>query len=179
MSCINSLSDKHYKKGLGKTTPRNWTTIPADRQLTVGGCCFSNSPSGFGCCCDNFTPKKKKFLQVYLNLWDQRPFHEAIANDGRSYTKELFERANQITCKSNLKSTDQLDKLSKLVKKVEELRQSEANEELELSEIPEEFLDLLMCTLMKEPVILPTSKTTVNLSTIKQHFLSDATDPFN
>ncbi|KAI7966992.1 hypothetical protein MJO29_000269 [Puccinia striiformis f. sp. tritici] len=103
----------------------------------------------------------------------------AIANDGRSYTKELFERANQITCKSNLKSTDQLDKLSKLVKKVEELRQSEANEELELSEIPEEFLDLLMCTLMKEPVILPTSKTTVNLSTIKQHFLSDATDPFN
>ncbi|KAH9473185.1 hypothetical protein Pst134EA_000264 [Puccinia striiformis f. sp. tritici] len=138
MSCINSLSDKHYKKGLGKTTPRNWTTIPADRQLTV-----------------------------------------AIANDGRSYTKELFERANQITCKSNLKSTDQLDKLSKLVKKVEELRQSEANEELELSEIPEEFLDLLMCTLMKEPVILPTSKTTVNLSTIKQHFLSDATDPFN
>ncbi|POW17302.1 hypothetical protein PSTT_00678 [Puccinia striiformis] len=146
MSCINSLSDKHYKKGLGKTTPRNWTTIPAD---------------------------------LYLNLWDQGPFHEAIANDGRSYTKELFERANQITCKSNLKSTDQLDKLSKLVKKVEELRQSEANEELELSEIPEEFLDLLMCTLMKEPVILPTSKTTVNLSTIKQHFLSDATDPFN
>ncbi|POW21486.1 hypothetical protein PSHT_02363 [Puccinia striiformis] len=34
-----------------------------------------------------------------------------------------------------------------------------------------------MCTLMKEPVILPTSKTTVDLSTIKQHFLSDATDP--
>jgi hypothetical protein len=36
-----------------------------------------------------------------------------------------------------------------------------------------------MATLMKEPVILPTSKTTVDLSTIKQHFLSDATDPFN
>ncbi|KAI7965561.1 hypothetical protein MJO29_001309 [Puccinia striiformis f. sp. tritici] len=129
----------------------------------------------------NFQPKVllSDLLQVYLNLWDQRPFHEAIANDGRSYTKELFERADRIARKANLKSTDQLDKLSKLVEKVEELRQSEADEELELGEIPDEFLDPLMCTLMKEPVILPTSKTTVDLSTIKQHFLSDATDPFN
>ncbi|KAI9620093.1 hypothetical protein KEM48_008368 [Puccinia striiformis f. sp. tritici PST-130] len=109
----------------------------------------------------NFQPKVllSDLLQVYLNLWDQRPFHEAIANDGRSYTKELFERADRIA--------------------LEELRQSEADEELELGEIPDEFLDPLMCTLMKEPVILPTSKTTVDLSTIKQHFLSDATDPFN
>lgn len=36
-----------------------------------------------------------------------------------------------------------------------------------------------MATLMKTPVILPTSKITVDLSTIKQQLLSDATDPFN
>lgn len=36
-----------------------------------------------------------------------------------------------------------------------------------------------MYTLMREPTILPTSKTTVDLSTIKAHLLSDPTDPFN
>ncbi|KNZ58553.1 hypothetical protein VP01_1908g1 [Puccinia sorghi] len=129
----------------------------------------------------NFQPKVllSDLLQVYLNLWDRTPFHEAIANDGRSYTKELFERADRIARKANLKSSDELQKLAKLVDKVEELRQLEADEELELGEIPDEFLDPLMATLMKDPVILPTSKTTVDLSTIKQHFLSDATDPFN
>ncbi|WAQ85400.1 hypothetical protein PtA15_6A28 [Puccinia triticina] len=129
----------------------------------------------------NFQPKDllSDLLQVYLNLWDRAPFHEAIANDGRSYTKELFERADRIARKANLKSTEELEKLAKLVEKVEELKQLEAEEELELGDIPDEFLDPLMATLMREPVILPTSKTTVDLSTIKQHFLSDATDPFN
>lgn len=32
---------------------------------------------------------------------------------------------------------------------------------------------------MRDPVILPTSKTVMDRSTIKQHYLSDATDPFN
>lgn len=32
---------------------------------------------------------------------------------------------------------------------------------------------------MKDPVILPTSKTSVDRSTIRSHLLSDSTDPFN
>ena len=32
---------------------------------------------------------------------------------------------------------------------------------------------------MDDPVILPTSKVSVDLSTIKSHLLSDPTDPFN
>lgn len=36
-----------------------------------------------------------------------------------------------------------------------------------------------MFTLMKEPVILPTSKISIDLATIKSHLLSDPTDPFN
>ncbi|MBW0490567.1 hypothetical protein O181_030282 [Austropuccinia psidii MF-1] len=129
----------------------------------------------------NFQPKilLSDLLQVYLNLWNQSSFHEAICNDGRSYTRELFERAERIARKANLKSTEELNNLIKLVEQVEELKQSGVEEEEELGEIPDEFLDPLMATLMKDPVILPTSKTTIDLSTIKQHFLSDATDPFN
>ena len=36
-----------------------------------------------------------------------------------------------------------------------------------------------MATIMKNPVILPTSGVTVDMSTIKSHLLSDTTDPFN
>jgi ubiquitin conjugation factor E4 B len=32
---------------------------------------------------------------------------------------------------------------------------------------------------MRDPVLLPSSKTIIDRSTIKQHYLSDATDPFN
>ena len=40
-------------------------------------------------------------------------------------------------------------------------------------------LDPVMYDLMEDPVILPTSKQTVDRSTIATHLLSDATDPFN
>ena len=36
-----------------------------------------------------------------------------------------------------------------------------------------------MCTLMRDPVILPSSRAVVDRSTIKSHLLSDAKDPFN
>lgn len=36
-----------------------------------------------------------------------------------------------------------------------------------------------MASLMKDPVILPTSRTTIDRATIKSHLLSDTKDPFN
>jgi hypothetical protein len=36
-----------------------------------------------------------------------------------------------------------------------------------------------MCTMMKDPVLLPTSNTVVDRSTIIQHLLSIPLDPFN
>ncbi|KAG0144275.1 hypothetical protein CROQUDRAFT_660243 [Cronartium quercuum f. sp. fusiforme G11] len=129
----------------------------------------------------NFHPKTllADLVQVYLNLSNRSAFQQAIAQDGRSYTKELFERVDWVARKASLKTEAELAKLKTLVEAVEELKQLEADEEEELGDIPDEFLDPVMATLMKDPVILPTSKTTVDMSTIKQHFLSDATDPFN
>lgn len=40
-------------------------------------------------------------------------------------------------------------------------------------------VDPLMFTLMEDPVILPSSGTTVDRSTIVAHLLNEATDPFN
>src|SRR5258706_3200976 len=40
-------------------------------------------------------------------------------------------------------------------------------------------VDPIMYTLMLEPVLLPTSKVIVDMSSIKGHLLSDPIDPFN
>ena len=49
----------------------------------------------------------------------------------------------------------------------------------EIKNIPEEYLDPLVYTPMKDPVMLPSSKAIVDRLTIIQHILSDPHDPFN
>lgn len=50
---------------------------------------------------------------------------------------------------------------------------------LENENVPEEFLDPLCYEIMKEPVLLPTSKKVMDKIIIVKHLLNDKTDPFN
>jgi hypothetical protein len=45
--------------------------------------------------------------------------------------------------------------------------------------VPEEFLDPILNVLMKDPVILPDSKVTLDRKTIQRHLTISATDPFS
>lgn len=118
-------------------------------------------------------------VDVYLNLSNEQAFINAVANDGRSYRASLFTRAIDILTKKHLKSPTEIDALKKFVNNTEKARnETEAGEE-ELGDIPDEFLDPLMYTLMENPVTLPSSKVNIDLSTIKSHLLSDSKDPFN
>lgn len=56
----------------------------------------------------------------------------------------------------------------------------EGQEEEDITgDIPEEFLDPITYTLMRDPVILPTSDTIMDRPTILRHLLSDERDPIN
>lgn len=56
----------------------------------------------------------------------------------------------------------------------------EGQQEEEITgDIPDEFLDPIQYTLMKDPVILPTSDTIMDRATILRHLLSDERDPIN
>lgn len=152
-------------------------------------------------------PEKYKFkprellsdiLEVFLNLSDQADFIAAVAGDGRSYKKELFERAATIATRRTLKSVTEIEKLRLFAVKVEEVKAT-LDAEDDLGEIPDEFsgksgafewddslancsityVDPLMATVMRDPVMLPSSKTIIDRSTIKSHLLSDSKDPFN
>ena len=53
-----------------------------------------------------------------------------------------------------------------------------ASVEMDFSDVPDEYTDALMGTLMQDPVILPSSHV-VDRSVINRHLLNSATDPFS
>jgi ubiquitin conjugation factor E4 B len=89
----------------------------------------------------HFTPRQllSDVVQVYLNLGDQHEFIRAVAGDGRSYRKELFEQAARICSKNSLKSPTDIEQLGLFVVKVEEAKATLEAEE-DLGDIPEEFI---------------------------------------
>lgn len=88
-----------------------------------------------------FNPRQllSDILQVFLNLSDQGEFVRAVAGDGRSYKKELFERAAGIAKKRALKTDSEIEQLRLFVVKVEEMKAT-IDAEDDLGDIPEEFL---------------------------------------
>ncbi|WFD25906.1 RING-type E3 ubiquitin transferase [Malassezia nana] len=128
-----------------------------------------------------FDPKNllSEILSVFLNLASHHEFVVAIARDGRSYRREIFSKAASIAQRFMLKSPVDIDTLADLVERVEQAKQADADEEEDLGEVPDEYLDPLLATIMRDPVRLPSSRAVVDRSTIKAHLLSDGTDPFN
>lgn len=128
-----------------------------------------------------FNPREllSVLCEVYLNLQKEEQFLKAVARDGRSFDPRNFERAHSILSKWALKPADKLDQWKALTDKAVRIKNEDEEGELELGEVPDEFLDPLMFTLMEEPVTLPSSKVTIDLGTIKSHLLNDPKDPFN
>ncbi|CCD22450.1 ubiquitin-ubiquitin ligase UFD2 NDAI_0A02930 [Naumovozyma dairenensis CBS 421] len=130
----------------------------------------------------SFNPKEllKSLCTIYINLCAEEEFIDAVSRDTRSFKVSLFERAvNILGRKIGLVSPEFCDKLMKFAKAAQEKKDEEEENDLELGEVPDEFLDPLMYTIMKDPVTLPTSHVNIDRSTIKAHLLSDSTDPFN
>jgi ubiquitin conjugation factor E4 B len=116
---------------------------------------------------------------VYLNLQDKQSFIEAVATDGRSYRAEYWDEAHKILAKFALKSPEQMQQWTHMASRIKTAKDQADIQEADLGDIPEEYEDPLMATLMEDPVILPMSKQIVDRSTIQSHLLSDPNDPFN
>lgn len=120
-----------------------------------------------------------ELMEIYLNLGAKRSFHFAVARDGRSYKPANFDKAARIGKEKANKPESDIQRWLKLASKIAEAKAEEDEEEEDLGEIPDEWTDPLMATLMQDPVILPLSKQVIDRSTIRQHLLSDPHDPFN
>ncbi|KAH8701474.1 ubiquitin elongating factor core-domain-containing protein [Phaeosphaeriaceae sp. PMI808] len=116
---------------------------------------------------------------VYLNLQNKQSFIDAVATDGRSYRPEYWAEAYKILEKWGLKNPEQLREWQQMGIHIQSSKEQADIEEADLGEIPDQYEDPLMATLMEDPVTLPISKQIVDRSTIQSHLLSDPHDPFN
>lgn len=115
--------------------------------------------------------------KIYVNLKDSDAFCLAISQDGRSYRPDLFSLAEDVLIKVGGGSI--LGAMKEVADRVAlKAQEYKVNEEA-MSEAPDHFLDPIMSSLMSDPVILPSSRQTVDRTTIARHLLSDQTDPFN
>uniref|UniRef100_A0A0B7A894 Ubiquitin conjugation factor E4 A n=1 Tax=Arion vulgaris TaxID=1028688 RepID=A0A0B7A894_9EUPU len=115
---------------------------------------------------------------IYLNLQNSDQFCQAVFQDQRSYTPDLFKQTCQVLEK--IGSTPQtIFDFMQLDDKIKVMQTAKMSEEHALVDAPEEFLDPIMETLMTDPVMLPSSHNIVDRNVIARHILSDQTDPFN
>ncbi|XP_055912261.1 ubiquitin conjugation factor E4 A [Eupeodes corollae] len=118
-----------------------------------------------------------EICRIYINLSDCDSFCLAVSQDGRSYSSSLFEYAETVLiriCGGQL-----IGEMEEFAIKVKNIEQKYKADQEALTNVPDEYLDPIMSSIMTDPVILPSSKVTVDRSTIARHILSDQTDPFN
>lgn len=116
---------------------------------------------------------------VYLNLQNKESFIDSIATDGRSYRPEYWDEAYKILQRFKLKTPEQMQEWQNMAERIKTAKDAADMEEADLGDIPEEYTDPLMASLMEDPVILPMSKQVIDRSTIQSYLLSDPRDPFN
>lgn len=131
-------------------------------------------------CSHAFTPQ---ICNIYWHIGSadtEGVFARAIVSDGRSYRPELFPEARGVLSQLSVMPPQDLQAFEALATRVAAAAQAEeAEEELLGEDVPDEFLDPVQCTLMRDPVRLPTSGQVMDRSVIKRHLLTDQNDPFN
>ncbi len=130
----------------------------------------------------NFEPKflLKTVSEILIHFGTHiDKFAEFVVKDQRSFSPDILIRMESILTRENLIDPKKLLLFASVKEKVLKLSRELIKEEEDLGEIPEEFLDPIQCSLMEDPVILPSSKTVIDRATIKRHLANTATDPFN
>eukprot|EP00118_Oscarella_pearsei_P007300 m.35145 g.35145 ORF g.35145 m.35145 type:complete len:1030 (+) comp32071_c0_seq3:19-3108(+) len=126
----------------------------------------------------SFDPRAllNQLIDIYFHL-DSTEFVLAVAKDERSYRMELFENVCQ-QLRRGIKPPHEIERLRDFASRVHDQFTAITKREVDLEDIPREFLDPLMNTIMSDPVLLP-SGLVIDRPIIIRHLLNSHTDPFN
>uniref|UniRef100_A0A3Q0KDX8 Ubiquitin conjugation factor E4 A n=2 Tax=Schistosoma mansoni TaxID=6183 RepID=A0A3Q0KDX8_SCHMA len=105
-------------------------------------------------------------------------FRRAVVSDERSFTPDLLDQACRVLDRIAA-PIDLCNKFAEAVRLIKAENVIKTNEELDVDDAPDEFIDPIMGCLMEDPVKLPTSGHIVDRKTIYRHLLNDSTDPFS
>ena len=131
-----------------------------------------NNPEAY-----NFDPRMllQHIVQMYSNMVFEDSFLFNVVNDSRSYKTENFEKAIRILnnpSKGVVVDMDSKERFELLLTKIKSMKEDLDQEDDLYDDAPEEFLDTLMSTLMKDPVELPSSKNVVDYITISKFLIA-------
>ncbi|VDK82794.1 unnamed protein product [Litomosoides sigmodontis] len=119
----------------------------------------------------------QQIVNVYLNLSSEK-FAECIANDERSYSPDVFSMVLSRLTANNIVPINEIELLKNLADMTQRVwKQKAQNEEDFGDDVPDDFRDPVMNTLMTDPVILPSGHK-MDRKHIMRHLLSSPTDPF-
>jgi len=126
----------------------------------------------------DFRPKEmlRDLCAVFALFASSTTFQSECARAGCQ--PSLLDSAVKTCVRLNLLTGESIDSLRSLPSLVGAALERVKEEEALTANAPEEFLDELLSTFMKDPVDLPSGHT-VDRSTIMQHLLNDNTDPFS
>ena len=119
-------------------------------------------------------------VETYLAFIEYEDFLKCVVTDERSFKLVNFEEVIALKEDNKIKIEYMMyQKFLKLIEKLKAMKlENEANV-VNYDDAPEEFFDPITTLLMDDPILLPSSKTIIDRSTILTHLLSDSTDPFN
>jgi len=132
----------------------------------------------------NFNPKNllKEICVIMTHFDSYEVFVASLAADGfiaDSEGKILLSKALSTVQKLHLLTPMEVSKMSDLVNKVIAARENYKDIDSLTDDAPENYLDPLMATIMRDPVLLPTSGNIVDRATITTQLLQTSIDPFN
>ena len=116
-------------------------------------------------------------VDIYCAFAAYPQFRAAIAHDSRSYTPELLDRTQASLARHFVLAYATTQTFAELAAGVAALHRAAQADASRLDGFPDEFADAIMCTLMRDPVRLP-SGSIVDRATITRILMSDGADPF-
>lgn len=120
----------------------------------------------------------KMLVETFIHFHERTTeFSEFIIKDGR-FEFNTFENALTIIKEKSICNEQTVSQFSEFMQVLKDKSTQLVEEDIPLDEIPEEFLDPLMYTLMENPVKLP-SGMNMDKQVITRYLETNPTDPFN
>lgn len=129
----------------------------------------------------NFQPKKMlaEVCSAMIHFSGYQEFWNAVGRDAFFDDGIPLSKAAVTVKKFGIIQPNDVECLIQIIAHAKNAKISFQNLEDLADSAPQEFLDPIMSTIMRDPVLLPTSDNIVDRATIYQHLLNDETDPFN
>ena len=128
----------------------------------------------------NFRPKEMlRDLCAIFALFSVSPEFQVECAKSGYYNEDLVSKSVKTCTKLGLLTGESMQAFAALPGLVKDAASHVKSDDELYADAPDEFLDPLMVTFMKDPVLLPTSGTIIDRATITQHLLNDPHDPFN